>query len=541
MTLGSINKGDWDGFIAAFINNLVQLLIVAPLCLGVLGFSAELVIGRILPGMAVSFLVGNLYYAYLARKLQKRSGRKDICALPYGISTPAVFANIFLVMLPAKLVAEANGLPDPELTAWRAGLLACLAGGIIELAGAFCASALRRLVPRVALLSTLGGVGLGFLGMAFLFQLLSAPLAGIPVFFLGMALLLNPFRLPVWLPATAIILAAGAALGWLTQAAPVTTLGLAPLSQLGLYLPVPNPSELLQALQGAEVATILSVVLPISLLSVIASLQNIESAAAAGDVFPERPCLLVNGLGTLSAAFFGSPFPTSIYIGHPAWKKMGAGYRYSILNGVAVSAVCASGLLAAIVWAVPVEAGITIIFWIGLIIVAQAFETAEARHYPAAIVGLMPGLAAWVIVVVNSLVAGLVTAGPGQTGLQRGFLDQQALYGNFVAGGISLQQGFLLTAMIWSAITYFLIERAFKKAIGFSLAAAFLSALGLMHGYRLEGGAALVQIPLLDQLSGAGGAWIAAPAEASGYLIAAAVFALFHGIAKRGAKNPQQR
>ncbi|MEO0509237.1 MAG: NCS2 family permease [Verrucomicrobiota bacterium] len=527
----NIRRGDWDGFIAAFINNLVQLLIVAPLCLGVLGFSAELVIGRILPGMAVSFLVGNLYYAYLTKKLQRENGRNDICALPYGISTPAVFANIFLIMLPAKLIAEANNLPDPELTAWRAGLLACFLGGLIECAGAFCAAGLRKLVPRVALISTLGGVGLGFLGMAFLFQLMEAPLAGIPVFFLGMALLIRPFKLPIWLPATAIILVAGTTLGWLTQAAPVSTLGLAPLSQINLHLPLPNPSDLIASFQGTELATTLSVVLPISLLGVIASLQNIESAAAAGDAFPERPCLIVNGLGTLAASFFGSPFPTSIYIGHPAWKKMGAGYHYSVLNGLAIAFVCLSGLLATIVWAVPVEAGITIIFWIGLIIVGQAFETAEPVHYPAAIVGMMPGLAAWVIVVVNSLVAGLVTTTDGLKGLQPEYLNQQAIFGNFIAGGISLQQGFLLTAMIWATITVFLIERDFLKAIGFALLAAFLSAVGLMHGYRLESGAALVEIPLLNKLSGIpDGRWIGAPAECTGYLIAAAIFGLFYAL-----------
>lgn len=528
MTGWRIPRGDWDGFIAAFINNLVQLLIVTPLCLGVLGFSAELVIGRILPGIALSFLVGNLYYAYLAKQLAKQTGRSDVCALPYGISTPAIFANVFLVMLPAKLIAEGQGLPDPELVAWRAGLLACFIGGLIECAGAFCASGLRRFIPRVALISTLGGVGLGFLGLAFLFQLMHAPLAGIPVFFLGLTLLLNPFKLPVWLPATAIILVVGTGLGWLTGAAPVETLGMAPLSQLGLHWPLPNPAALITATQGAELATILSVVLPISLLGVIASLQNIESAAAAGDSYPERPCLIVNGLGTLAAAFFGSPFPTSIYIGHPAWKQMGAGYHYSVLNGLAVAAVCMSGLLAAIVWAVPVEAGITIIFWIGLIIVGQSFTAADPRHYPAAIIGLMPGLAAWVIVVVNSLVAGLTTTPEGGTGLQAAFLEQQAAFGNYLSGGLSLQQGFLLTAMLWSAITVFILDRQFARAATCALVAAALSAIGLMHGYRLEAGAAVVEIPLLDRLTGSSSAWIGAPAECAGYLLAALIFGLFH-------------
>lgn len=154
-------RGDWNGFVAAAVNNRVQLLILIPLCLGPLGFSTELVFGRILPGVALSFLVGNLYYAWLAKQQMRLTGRDDICALPYGISTPAIFAHIFLIMLPAKLMAEAQGLADPERIAWQAGLMACFLGGVIELIGAFAAARLRRWVPRVALISTLGGVGLG--------------------------------------------------------------------------------------------------------------------------------------------------------------------------------------------------------------------------------------------------------------------------------------------------------------------------------------------------------------------------------------------
>jgi AGZA family xanthine/uracil permease-like MFS transporter len=529
--LRQIPRGDWDGFVAAFINNLVQLLILTPLCLGVLGFSAELVIGKILPGIAISFLVGNLYYAHLAKKQMRLTGRDDITALPYGISTPAVFANIFLVMLPAKLMAEAQGLENPEQIAWQAGLLACALGGVIELLGAFVASNFRRWIPRVALISTLGGVGMGFLGMAFLFQIMESPLAGLPVFFLGLALLLRPPKLPVWLPATGIILLFGTALGWLTGAAPVSILKMAPLSQIGLHLPTPQFGALMDSFRYAELATIISVVLPISLLGVIASLQNIESAAAAGDEFPERPCLLVNGLGTLCAAFFGSPFPTSIYIGHPAWKKMGATSTYSTLNGTGIGLLCISGSLAAIVWTIPVEAGITIIFWIGLIITAQAFETSEPRHYPAAIVGIMPGLAAWVFVVIGSILTAGNFLSDGAVSLSPGFLTQQASMGNFLGGGLALQQGFLLIAMLWSAITYYIIERDYNKVATYALIAAVLSAIGIIHGFVIENGAALVDLPILQKMLGMTGKWRMAAASATGgYLVVALLFFIFSKI-----------
>ena len=106
-------RGDVDGFFGLALDNLVQLLVLSELCRAVLGFPDALVYGRILPGAAVSILVGNLFYAWQAMRLARATGRTDVCALPYGINTVSLFAHVFLVMLPAKALAEKAGLPDP--------------------------------------------------------------------------------------------------------------------------------------------------------------------------------------------------------------------------------------------------------------------------------------------------------------------------------------------------------------------------------------------------------------------------------------------
>src|SRR4051794_5543318 len=99
-------RGDIDGFFGLALDNLVQLLLIDGLCRGVLGFSEALLYGRVLPGVAVSLIVGNVFYARQAMALARRTGR-PACALPYGINTVSLFAHVFLVMLPAKLAAEA--------------------------------------------------------------------------------------------------------------------------------------------------------------------------------------------------------------------------------------------------------------------------------------------------------------------------------------------------------------------------------------------------------------------------------------------------
>src|ERR1051325_33701 len=107
-------RGDIDGFFGLALDNLVQLLLINTLCKYVLNFPGDLLYGHILPGAAVSLLVGNLFYAWQAMRLARATGRDDVCALPYGINTVSLLAYVFLVMLPTKLAAEEAGHPDPE-------------------------------------------------------------------------------------------------------------------------------------------------------------------------------------------------------------------------------------------------------------------------------------------------------------------------------------------------------------------------------------------------------------------------------------------
>src|SRR3954451_22117506 len=72
-----ISRGDIDGFFGLALDNLVQLLLIDTLCRFVLGFPVDLVYGRVLPGAAVSILIGNIFYSWQAKKLAERTGRTD--------------------------------------------------------------------------------------------------------------------------------------------------------------------------------------------------------------------------------------------------------------------------------------------------------------------------------------------------------------------------------------------------------------------------------------------------------------------------------
>jgi adenine/guanine/hypoxanthine permease len=474
-------RGDFDGFVALALDNLVQLLLIDALCRGVLGFSQELVYGRILPGVALSLIVGNLFYAYQARKLAEATGRTDVCALPYGINTVSLFAHIFLVMLPAKLAAAAAGLPDPSDIAWKAGLVACLGSGLIEFSGAFVAEKLRTSTPRAALLSTLSGIALGFISLGFFFRTFAHPVVGLSTLAIILLAFFGSVKFKGGLPGGMIAVMVGTAMAWITGLAPG---GPSP-SGAGFYPPIPTLGPLAAGLSGGALVSYFSVILPMGLFNVVGSLQNIESAEAAGDTYETRSALAVNGVGTVLAACFGSCFPTTIYIGHPGWKILGARAGYSILNGVFIAAICLTGTLSAIAWAIPIDAGMAIVLWIGIVITAQAFQVTPRAHAPAVVMGVLPGLAAWAVLIAkNSLhAAGLGT--PGGKPFSADLIPAFEASDTWITGGFALEQGFIFTSLILAAATVAIIEQEFRKAGIWFLVGAAISTTGLMHSYKI--------------------------------------------------------
>ncbi|MBI3986621.1 MAG: NCS2 family permease, partial [Lentisphaerae bacterium] len=373
--------GDVDGFFGLFIDNLLQLMLIGVLCKFICGLPDELVAGRILPGAGLSILVGNLFYAWQARQLARKTGRLDVTALPYGINTPSLVAYVFLIMAPVY-----HETKDPQLT-WKVGLFACLISGLMETAGAWVGDWLRRHTPRAALLSALAGIAITFIAMGFIFQMFASPLLAILPMFLILLSYASRYKWPFGLPGGFIAVMVGVAMAWIL---PRSWTGFAPPPQsavLGLHLPQASFRDALSLLADPRGWRYLAVIFPMGLFNVIGSLQNLESAEAAGDRYETRPSLLANGIGSLVAAFSGSCFPTTIYIGHPGWKAMGARWGYSVLNGAIITLLCLTGGLALVQKVVPLECTLGILLWVAIIITAQAFQEIPKAHALAVAVG----------------------------------------------------------------------------------------------------------------------------------------------------------
>ncbi len=464
-------RKDLDGFFGLMIDNLIQLILIVSLCRELIHLPDEYIFGRILPGAAISILVGNFFYAWQARRLARETGREDVTALPYGINTVSLFAYVFFIMLPIYLETK-----DP-VWAWKVGLVACFLNGVIEIIGAFIAETVRRMTPRAALLSALAGIAITFISMDFSFRIFDRPLVAL----LPMALILVSYfahqRFPLGLPGGLVAIVVGAALAWGLGAMS----GKSPSVNFALAVPVFTGGSLWEALWNPQFLKYMSVIFPMGIFNVVGSLQNIESAEAAGDRYRTFPSLLANGVGSVAASLFGSAFPTTIYIGHPGWKRLGARSGYSALNGIFIALVCLTGTIQGVLNFIPLEAGIGILLYIGIIITAQAFQETPKEHALAVALGLFPALAAWGLLMVET---GVRAA--GKTLYEVGapaFAQSLAIHGM-----ISLERGFIFSSMILAAIGVFLIERQFLRAAWWSLAAAFFSAVGIIHAYELTPG-----------------------------------------------------
>jgi len=506
-------RGDLDGFLGLALDNLIQILLIVSLCRGVLGYPDRLIFGVILPATGISLVVGNVAYALQAMRLGRAEGRDDRTALPYGINTVSLFAYVFLVMLPVKLGALGQGADAATAVrlSWQAGLVACLGSGLIEAGGAFVAGGLRRWLPRAALLSTLAGIALGYISLGFLLRTYAVPVVGLAVLAVILVAYYGSVRLP--LPGGLLAVLVGIALAWATGLIKVDAATWQSNAALvGFHPPIPQLGELWAGRQ--QLLPWLGVTIPMGLFNVLGSLQNLESAESAGDRYPVKSSLLINGLGTIAAAALGSCFPTTIYIGHPGWKAMGARIGYSWLNGLVMGLACLFGLFGVLGQLVPIEAGMAIVLYIGLVIAAQAFQATPSAHAPAVALGLLPGLAGWGSLMLK---AGLRAGGAGTAAhpFSPALLPPLAQADVWAAGAFALEQGQIVAAMLLAAMLVYVIEQRFRAAAVCALVAAAGSWVGLLHAWRFTQ-ADTVLAPGWGQ----GSSW------ALGYLAMALVFLL---------------
>jgi len=463
--------GDWNAFFGLGTNVLLNVLVLSGLMLFVIKLPADTIVyGRILPALAIALPLGNIWYAYLAYRLSQKEGRDTVAAMPYGPSVPHYFFVTFVIMLPVVIKT------GDVMLAYEAGLAWAFFIGVVVLVGAFIGPTIRAYTPRAAMLGTLAGISIAFISMAAAFQMYTAAWIALATFAIILLSWTAGVRLPFGIPGGLAAIVVGTALGWASYAWFGWT-GLNPtqvgdsFKQFGIHLPQFS-TQVISGLSNA--APLLATAIPLGVYNFTEGMNNVESAAAAGDSYNLRYILLADGLGAVVGSFLGSPFPPAVYIGHPGWKAVGGRIGYSLATGVVIALICFTGLVSFFLAVIPGAALFPILLFIGLVIGAQAFQTSVARHAPAIVLALVPNIAQWAQTYVDN---SLAAAGTSADKIL------PALNGNGVVyqGMAILGSGAVLEGLMLGAIAVFVIDRHYARAIFYSVAAAGLAAVGLIN------------------------------------------------------------
>ncbi len=462
-----LGTGDVNAFFALFVDNTVNLVILVGLLVSVFGFPARFALTHMVPGTALGVLFGDLVYTWMAVSMARRTGRTDITAMPLGLDTPSTIGIATIVIGP--VFAQTH---DPAM-AWYVGMAVMIVMGVFKTIVAFFGDAVTRIVPRPGLLGPLGGIGLALLAFIPVMKVFDAPIAGMVGLGIVLYGLIAGRRLPLGIPAALGAVLASLVVYWLAAAAglhPVTL----PTMHVHLALPMPTLGFIHA---GHRIWDFLPVALPFGLLTIIGGINVTESARAAGDPYSTRSILLTEAMATLIAGLFGGVAQSTPYIGHPAYKAMGARGGYTLYTAIAIGIGGMTGLLQAVITLLPEVTVAPILLFVGIEIAVQSVAAVKREELSAVFFSMVPVLAYLVSIYGNQCLHASCSLGPSLSG---------PLHTASVIG-----RGFILTGMLWGSLVAYIIRAKKRAAIWTCVIMAGLTLFGLIHSFDPNGAAYL--------------------------------------------------
>ncbi len=345
-------RGDINAFFGLMLDNVavisVLLVLITSADSSVTNlFSRDFVFRQMIPGTALGVVIGDLVYTWLAFRLARRTGRPDVTAMPLGLDTPSTFAVGALVLVPALRFGMDQLHYDHRQAmffAWHVGAVLLAVIGVAKSIVAPLGSAVRKWVPRAGLLGSLAGIALALIALVPLWQnIASLPLVGMVTLVFILVTLVAHHPLPGRVPGALAAVGLGAVLYWslvvLGPAVHVTLVPPPPPAQTAIRgLPefLPDFAQNWQWWKEVfkHVATLLPVMLPFALATIVGGIDCTESAAAAGDEFDTRSILWTEGIASILAGLAGGVIQTTPYIGQPAYKTMGGRAAYTLATAI---------------------------------------------------------------------------------------------------------------------------------------------------------------------------------------------------------------
>jgi len=460
--------GETTAFLALFLDNLGVLVFLSSILIFTFNFPPEIILKRMIPGTAIGVLFGDIIYTWLALRLKKMTGRTDVTAMPLGLDTPSSIGLAYAVIGPAYVATH-----NAELT-WHIGMATLFMIGIVKVITSFLGGWVQRVIPTAGLLGSIAGVGLMLLSFLPMIEIFNEIVVGMVALGLIFAVLLGRLELPGRVPGILVAVLLGTALHFILGYSGYLPEFVKPSFETSLCLPVFSLG-FLKALPKA--LQYLPIAIPFGLLTIIGGINNTESARLAGDNYRTRDILLTEALTSLIAAFFGGVAQTTPYIGHPAYKKMGATWWYTLLTGLLVGLGSLVGLLSLVVSLIPRAALAPIFMFIGFEIMRQAYREAPPEHSEAVSFSFLPVIASLVMIVLGQFL--------GPAGITH---DKLPVRLDVILQSLTmLSNGFIITALLWGSILAYIIDCRPRMAALYALVCAAFTLFGIIHSILATG------------------------------------------------------
>ncbi len=460
--------GESTAFLALFLDNIGVFVFFSGILVFTFNYPMEIILKHMVPGTALAVLFGDLIYSLLAYRLGKSTGRKDVTAMPLGLDTPSSIGLAFAVIGPAYVATK-----DAILT-WQIGMATLFLIGVVKVIISFVGSRVQQIIPTAGLLGSIAGIGLVLLGFLPLVEIFNEMVVGMLALGLIFAALLGRMTLPGRVPGVLAAVVLGVIFHFILGYAGLLPEFHEPSLSISFCIPAFS-YEFLETLP--QCLKYLPIAIPFGIMTIIGGINNTESARLAGDHYKTRDILLTEALTSLLASFFGGVIQTTPYIGHPAYKKMGATYWYTLATGLLIGVGSVVGLLSLFLSLIPRAVLAPIFLFIGFEIVRQAYRESPPSHSPAVSFSFLPVIANLVMIILTQFLA-VAAITPDAFPLRLKVLHQSLMV---------LSNGFVLTAMLWGSIVALIIDQRPRMAGIYSLCCGFLTLFGLMHSVLPNG------------------------------------------------------
>ena len=460
--------GETTAFLALFLDNVGVLIFFSAILVFTFNYPAELILTRMIPGTALGICAGDLIYTWLALRLMRKTGRIDITAMPLGVDTPSTIGIAYAVMGPAYIATH-----DAQLT-WHIGMATLFMISVVKIVTSFFGGWIQRIIPTAGLLGPIAGIGLLLLGFLPIIEIFNEAIVGMVALGLIFTALMSKLQLPGRLPGILIAVLIGTGIHFALGYGGYLPEFQVPSLAMNLSFPAFSIDFLRTMPQSIQY---LPIAIPFGILTIIGGINNTESARLAGDDYRTRDILLTEAFTSLIAAFFGGVAQTTPYIGHPAYKKMGATWRYTLLAGLLIGVGSVVGLLSVFVSLIPRAVIAPIFIFIGFEIIHQAYKNSPPSHSPAVSLSFLPVISCLVLIILGQFL-GALSITPDKLPLRLQLLHQTLTM---------LSNGFIVTGLLWGSMLAFLIDHRARLAALCSAVCAVLTLFGIIHSVMPSG------------------------------------------------------